>query len=103
MDSPVVKVTICKSIRLLRSFLEGRTMRTKWMLATVALASATAAASPSVPFTTVFDSTATFGSDSSSLFFPDQVVIGPGGVVYTNALMNDFTNDIIYSTPSGNT
>ena len=78
-------------------------MRTKWMLAAIALSAATAAASPSVPFTTVFDSTATFGSDSSSLFFPDQVVIGPGGVVYTNALMNDFTNDIIYSTPSGNT
>ena len=51
-------------------------MRTTWMLAGVLAVSASAMASPNVPFTTVFDSTDSFGGNQ---------IIGPIQVVAASA------------------
>ncbi|MGA2441299.1 MAG: PEP-CTERM sorting domain-containing protein [Tepidisphaeraceae bacterium] len=76
-------------------------MRTSWMLAGVLAVSASAMASPNVPFSTVFDSTESF--NGAQMLGAIQVVVGTGGDVFTNALLNDGNPIIVYSTPIANT
>ena len=86
---------------LVVSSLEGRIMRTIWLLAGVLAVSARALASPNVPFSTVFDSTTSFGGDQ--MLGPIQVVVGTGGDVFANALLDSGNPIIVYSTPIANT
>jgi len=76
-------------------------MRTAWLLAGVLAVSAPAIASPNVPFSTVFDSTTSFGGDQ--MLGPIQVVVGTGGDVFANALLQSGNPIIVYSTPIANT
>jgi hypothetical protein len=71
------------------------------MLAGVLAFSASAMASPNVPFSTVFDSTDSFGG--AQMIGAMQVVVGTGGDVFTNAALNDGNPIVVYSTPIANT
>jgi hypothetical protein len=73
-------------------------LRKKWTLAGIAMASATAAASPNVPFDTVFDSSSTFYG-GGSLLGASQVIVDNvlAGGIFTDAILNNGDSVIIHS------
>jgi hypothetical protein len=74
-------------------------MRTKLIALGLFLFPTAAIASPSVPFANVFDSTSAFDG-GGTLLGASQVVVGSGGDVFTNALLDNGNQAIIYSNQS---
>jgi hypothetical protein len=79
----------------------GKKMKSIWIIGGILASSATVFAQPNVPFSTVFDSTATF--DGGSPIGAFDVVVGTGGDVFSSIALDNGNVAIIYSTPGSNT